>query len=299
MSSSHFTEHAVCPVCNSNSTAPLFDVIDHSVSGEVFPVWCCNACAVAFTVGVPDIEHIGPYYQSDVYISHSETKKGLVNKLYHLVRKITLKQKVKLVENVSGLNKGKLLDIGSGTGAFASAMKEAGWKVVALEPDEAARNNARAIHGVHALSGEQIYTVSEQFDVITLWHVLEHVHDLQGYVNRFVQMLKPGGRLIIAVPNYTSKDAAIYGTDWAAWDVPRHLYHFSPDSIKQLMNRNGMEVKEMKPMWFDSFYVSMLSEQYRKGSMIRGVVNGLRSNIHALGNTSRCSSVIYVIGKQS
>jgi SAM-dependent methyltransferase len=140
---------------------------------------------------------------------------------------------------------------------------------------------------------------SASFDAITLWHVLEHVHDLQGYMAQLKNLLKENGRLFIAVPNYTSKDAAIYKEDWAAWDVPRHLYHFSPRSMKTLVEKHGLKIVEYKPMWFDSFYVSMLSSKYRNGrtNLVASFLNGLRSNIKAMGNVQRCSSVIYIIGK--
>ena len=179
-------------------------------------------------------------------------------------------------------------------------MAAAGWKVTALEPDPVARENAANKYGLQLRSSEEIYTLSEaSFDVITLWHVLEHVHDLHGYFERFKQLLKPQGKLVIAVPNYTSKDATIYGQHWAAWDVPRHLYHFSPKGLQQLAHLKGFDIKEMKPMWFDAYYVSMLSEQYktRQSNLLAAFWNGLRSNLGALGDQRKCSSVIYILSR--
>jgi SAM-dependent methyltransferase len=194
-----------------------------------------------------------------------------------------------------------LLDIGAGTGAFANQMVQSGWNVLGLEPDEFAREKALSnydlkLQELTALSS----LVGETFDAITLWHVLEHVHDLHGYLEKFLEILKPEGRLIVAVPNYTSYDASYYKENWAAYDVPRHLYHFSPKSMHILLEKKGFVLETIKPMWFDSFYVSMLSEKYKYGkqNLLRAIWVGLRSNYKALSVTEKCSSVIYVIRKK-
>jgi SAM-dependent methyltransferase len=246
---------------------------------------------------VPDAGHIGKYYKAEAYISHTNTSKGFVNRLYKTVRKHTLKQKRRLIEKCTGRNNGRLLDLGAGTGAFVRTMKEAGWAVTGLEPDAEAREKAREdfqvdLQDITAFSGLQ-----GKFDVITLWHVLEHVHDLGGYMQRLAGLLEPGGRLFIAVPNYTSKDANAYGEFWAAWDVPRHIYHFSPAAMRTLVEKHGLVMEKYQPMWFDSFYVSLLSSKYKGGKteILSGFWTGLRSNLNAIGHPERCSSVIYVI----
>ena len=192
------------------------------------------------------------------------------------------------------------MDVGSSTGDFASEMKQAGWQVTGLEPDEDARKVAVQINNVELNNINLFYELPENnFDAITMWHVLEHVHDLQGYIAKLKSILKENGKLFIAVPNYTSKDAAIYKEFWAAYDVPRHLYHFSPQSMKMLIEKHGMKIEQYKPMWYDSFYVSMLSCKYKNGkiNLIASFFNGLRSNSKAIGNAQRCSSVIYIISK--
>ncbi len=290
-----------CPLCGSASVYPALSAKDHTVSGEQFEIWHCDDCTGRFTQRVPVAAAIGAYYQSASYVSHSDTEKGLVNRLYHLVRNYTLTTKRKLVQEVTGTTIGALLDVGAGTGAFSNAMLMAGWQVTALEPDETARENAKKKYGLEPSSPDQLFSLQpDQFDAITLWHVLEHVHDLHGYLSQFHCLLKPGGRLLIAVPNYTSYDAKVYGGFWAAYDVPRHLYHFSPKSMQMLGNAKGFDLKSTEPMWFDSFYVSMLSEQYQNGSgnIFGALWNGLISNIKALGDRKRCSSVIYVFAKK-
>ena len=293
----HYTS---CPVCKSESIQAQLSAKDHTVSQKEFSIWHCNACTARFTQDAPEQDAIAAYYASDNYISHSDTKKGIINSLYHLVRKRTLISKRKLVMNETGMMKGEILDIGCGTGAFLNSMKEAGWTINGLEPDAAARNKAVELYNIHPQESGRLFELkSAAYHTITMWHVLEHVHELHAYIKQIGELLTPNGRLFIAVPNYTSADGNIYKENWAAYDVPRHLYHFSPQSMEKLLSMNGLKLTAVKPMWFDSFYVSMLSEQYKngKGNILKAVFNGFVSNLKALGNTRKCSSVIYVISK--
>lgn len=278
------------------------EVKDHSVSGEKFSVWECSNCGLRFTQDIPDEENIGRYYKSDNYISHSNTNKGLINRLYHRVRKITLRSKLELIREYTSLEKGELLDLGAGTGIFAAFMKENGWSVTGLEPDEETRKNAQRLSSVSLLATEELFNWNEErFDAITMWHVLEHVHDLHGYLDQLQKILKKNGKLFVAVPNYTSYDAQRYGADWAAYDTPIHLYHFSPKSMELLMKKHGFRMKAVKPMWFDSFYVSMLSEKYRGSALgvITGAITGAISNLNALTNKKKSSSLIYILVRTS
>jgi SAM-dependent methyltransferase len=293
----HYT---ACPSCGSDELKPIFNAVDHTVSHESFPIWQCQRCTLRFTQDVPDAASIGPYYQSEEYISHSNTKEGLVNRLYHMVRRQTLEDKRRLIQSATRQKQGKLLDIGAGTGAFAGYMQQHGWEVTGLEPEAVAREHALADHGVQLLGMDQLDTLpAEGFDAITLWHVLEHVHDLHPYLERLRAMINKGGRIFIAVPNYTSYDAAAYGPAWAAYDVPRHLYHFSPDAMESLLTQHGLQLHYCQPMWYDSFYISIMSEKYRtgKGNLPAAVFRGLISNVKAFVDKSKCSSLIYVAGK--
>jgi 2-polyprenyl-3-methyl-5-hydroxy-6-metoxy-1,4-benzoquinol methylase len=290
-----------CLCCGSNAVAKVLECKDHTVSKEEFEIWECSNCTFRFTQNVPTEENIAPYYKTAEYVSHTDTKQGLINRLYHIVRKHTLQSKRKLVQKVTGLQSGSLLDVGAGTGAFANTMFKAQWKVTGLEPDATARANASSSYNLKLHDLTQLHQLeSNLFDAITMWHVLEHVHDLYASLETYRRILKPNGRLIIAVPNYTSYDAAVYKEYWAAYDVPRHLYHFSPPSITILLEQKGLALKAVKPMWFDSFYVSMLSEKYRngKGNFLRAVVVGVISNLKAIFNVRNCSSVVYEISKK-
>jgi 2-polyprenyl-3-methyl-5-hydroxy-6-metoxy-1,4-benzoquinol methylase len=290
-----------CPACDSGNISSRFSAIDHTVSKKTFDIWQCADCSIRFTQDVPSRDAIAPYYQSQAYVSHSNTRKGIINKLYHWVRSYTLRAKRRMIIHLTTLRKGKLLDIGAGTGSFASIMRKAGWEVTGLEPDETARHNAKQ---QYQLELQPIEALAQQpaggFDVITLWHVLEHVHDLHGYMDTFYHLLAPRGTLFVAVPNYTCLDADTYGAYWAAYDVPRHLYHFSPHSMDILAERHGMQVVAHQAMWFDSFYVSLLSEQYKHGfnNLPAAFWNGCLSNWEAFDDVSKCSSVIYVIRKK-
>ncbi|MEO9020883.1 MAG: class I SAM-dependent methyltransferase [Ginsengibacter sp.] len=289
-----------CPNCGSSSISFAVSVKDYTVSGDRFEIWECKNCTQRFTQNIPDAEGIGKYYQSDNYISHSDTSKGLINHLYHKVRKHTLVQKKKLIERTTGMKTGKILDVGAGTGAFLHTMKTANWNATGIEPDNTAREKAKELHGLNLEKPEQFYAFNpETFDAITLWHVLEHVHELHEYISQLKKLLTPDGKLFIAVPNYTSADAKIYKEFWAAYDVPRHLYHFSPAAMKQLLHSHGFKLNILKPMWYDSVYVSMLSEQYKTGKPhpIKALVNGCISNVNALFDKTKCSSVIYIASK--
>jgi 2-polyprenyl-3-methyl-5-hydroxy-6-metoxy-1,4-benzoquinol methylase len=289
-----------CSVCGSTHFSEVFSVKDFSITQEVFVLTSCNQCGFLFTSDAPSQSDIGKYYQSDVYISHTDGSKGLIEKLYQLVRKKTLVDKRKLVSGISHKQKGNVLDYGCGTGAFLNEMKISGWQVSGIEPDSGARKRAEQLVGSKiGLPEELSGLTSGQYDVITMWHVLEHVHELSWTIDQLKRLLKEDGRLFIAVPNHHSFDARHYGSFWAAYDVPRHLYHFSPDTMGLLMEKHGLKVIAQKAMWFDSFYVSMLSEKYKNGkiNIIKAFCIGLISNFITFFNREKCSSLIYVVSK--
>jgi 2-polyprenyl-3-methyl-5-hydroxy-6-metoxy-1,4-benzoquinol methylase len=287
-----------CPVCNHKEYSKLLTVKDFTVSSENFEVVECTSCGFRYTAHPPAPDQIGRYYQSDAYISHTDSKKGLFNTIYQLIRKQAVASKRKLVACYSQRQTGQLLDYGCGTGAFLVEMKLAGWQVQGMEPDPGAASRAAELTASVIRNPDQLASLPEKaFDVVTMWHVLEHVHDLHGTLDHVKRILKQDGILIVAVPNHTSFDARHYTADWAAYDVPRHLHHFSPDSLSKLMQMHSMKVKSIKPMWYDAFYVSLLSEKYKTGSMrlIPAVLTGIISNINAIFKKGVCSSQIYII----
>ena len=291
-----------CPVCHKSDINHLLHTRDFSLTNESFDVIECANCTLRYTFPIPTVDQIAPYYNFPDYISHSDTKSGWMNQLYHAVRKRTLDQKSSWVQSLFTGYKGKLLEVGAGTGAFANSMKEKNWEVTALEPDASSRQKAFENYQLILETPDTLYQIAENsHDVICLWHVLEHVHDLKGYFKAFNHILKPNGRLIIAVPNYTSFDAQFYKEFWAAYDVPRHLYHFSPKSMKALLKQFDMQLIQTKPMWYDSYYVSLLSEKYKK-SGIMGILRAFTissiSNLKAIQNPEKASSIIYEIKKK-
>lgn len=293
---------SACPICSSTEVSSLLQLKDFSLTQQHFQILECEQCSLRYTFPIPSVDEIAPYYDFPEYISHTDSTKGWMHQLYHKVRNHTLTQKTNWIQSLFTGYKGQLLEIGAGTGAFAHAMQKKGWTVTALEPDEASRGRALQNYGISLLSSESLFELPENtYDVITLWHVLEHVHALKEYVQCFQKLLKPNGRLIIAVPNYTSYDASFYKQFWAAYDVPRHLYHFAPSAMRYLMKKNALEVLDAKAMWFDSFYVGLLSEKYKKSGklgVIRAFWIGLCSNLFALNNPEKASSLVYTIRKQ-
>lgn len=268
---------------------------DHSVTKEEFKLVKDIESDMLITTPQPKTENLFKYYESEDYISHTDSKRSLFEKVYHIIKQYSLNKKVKILNKFSG-SKGSLLDVGAGTGDFLLCSKKSGWFIQGIEPNLKARKLASK-KGVDLL--ENIKEISnEKFDVITLWHVLEHIPDLENYILKLKAMLKDKGIIIIAVPNYKSYDAQYYKEFWAAYDVPRHLWHFSPNSINFLFSKQKMKVVKILPMIFDSYYVSLLSEKYKTGKMnyIKAFIFGSLSNFKALFNKNY-SSLIYIIKK--
>lgn len=291
--------YTTCPSCDADDIKPVLEVKDFVASKEIFPIWHCSNCSLRFTQNIPDEGAIADYYQSDNYISHTNTRKGLIYTLYHIVRKHTLRKKRKLIATIIGKPTGSLLDIGSGVGIFPAYMQDKGWQVTAIEPAADVRTAALKQYGLQALPTEALLNMKEKFDAITLWHVLEHIHDLHNTIQRLSQLLDVHGKMFIAVPNYTCLDAAIYKNYWDGYDVPRHLYHFSPQAMQQLAHKHNLVIEAIKPMWYDSFYGCLLSEKHkRKGQkthFIKGMWNGFVSNIEAFFDHSKCSAITYIL----
>lgn len=274
----------------SFSSKKTFLVKDHSVSQEQFELQYDEKYDMWHTFPKPALEKLDAYYKSSAYISHTDAKSTLTDKLYQQVKKWMFEYKFKVINQYK--ISGRLLDLGAGTGDFLAEAKSRNWQVSGVEPNSKARDLAK---GKEIQLQKDISEISGTFEVITLWHVLEHVYDLKEYIDFLKTHLSENGVLLIAVPNFKSWDAEKYGSFWAANDAPRHLYHFSKTAIKKLFKEAGLELIETKPLLFDSFYVSILSETYKGNSysMFRGMFAGLQSNLSALF-TKEYSSQIYI-----
>ena len=283
-----------CPVCQKSTFKKYLGLKDYMITKEEFNIVECSYCGFHFTNPIPLEENLDKYYKSEEYISHSSNKKGLINSLYHMVRSRTLKHKVKWVKNEA--NGKQLLDIGSGTGHFLKVANANGFKGIGLEPNSQARDYAHKVNEVRSVTQEDLYKIDKNaFDVITMWHVLEHVYNLRQDLQRISEILNSNGKLFIAVPNMNSFDARYYRNYWAAFDVPRHLYHFKQADISRLLLDFGLDLKKVIPMKYDAYYVSMLSEKYRSHISLLGVPVGLISNIMA--KRYGYSSQVYVFEK--
>ena len=287
-----------CPICDSSSFQKEFTCTDYTVTKEKFNIVSCSNCNFFFTNPRPDQNTIAKYYESEDYISHSNTKKGILNSTYQVIRSFSLSRKINLINSLS--KTGKILDIGSGTGEFLAKAIKNGWSGIGVEPNLKAREKAVNNHNLKIYIEEEIKTLKKNhFDVITMWHVLEHVHLLNDRVEDIFNLLIPGGICVIAVPNHLSFDALKYKENWAAYDVPRHLYHFDPSSIKRLLNKFNFIHISSFPMKFDSYYVSMLSEKNitGKNQLFSSFITGAISNLKAQNNPEKYSSVIYIFKK--
>ena len=273
-------------------------VKDHSVSSEEFELIYNDELDMLETHPQPSEATLGNYYESDDYISHTDAKRNLFEKAYHFIKTIALKRKLKLINSFASEEK-KLLDVGCGTGDFLKVAKDNNWNVSGIEPNENARciANQKVANSVFDTDHLLMFK-AESFDVISLWHVLEHLPKLEEHISIIESLLKPNGRLIIAVPNFKSYDAKYYDRFWAAFDVPRHLWHFSQTAISKLVEQKNMEVIETVPMIFDAYYVSLLSEKYKNGAMnpLKAFWVGWKSNTRAK-RSGEFSSLIYIIKK--
>jgi len=271
-------------------------VKDNSVSGEEFQLLYNDEFEMLETFPQPSLEKLPEYYNSEDYISHTENKRNLFERAYHKVKNISLKKKLSLINSFS-LSEKRLLDVGCGTGDFLKFAQSNNWIVSGIEPNEKARkiSNQKTNNSVFDID-QLIKFKPNSFDIITLWHVLEHLSDLNKNISIFKKLLKPNGRLIIAVPNFKSHDAIYYKNFWAAYDVPRHLWHFSKKSISKLFEQKDMKVAKTLPLIYDAYYVSYLSEKYKSGvnKPIKAFWVGFQSNLRAK-QSGEYSSLIYII----
>jgi len=296
-------EVTCCPVCGSKEIEKVFDSVDHFSSGEVFPVCDCRACGFRFTGSFPSEEEIGKYYDSPDYISHSDSSQGLTNRLYHLFRKLMLRRKVSLVASSIKNRQARLLDIGCGTGYFLHTAKEHGFRVSGIEKNSSAREKAITLFGLEVKDESGFFRIApSSFDVVTLWHVLEHLEKLNESIAKIGEILTPDGTVVIALPNYRSFDAKYYKETWAAYDTPRHLWHFTPDTLEKLLSKHHMKVIRKYRMPLDAFYVSLLSEQYRGSKTgtryLRALAIGKAGFLLSLFDLRQSGSIIYVAKKE-
>lgn len=287
-----------CPWCRSDKAQINLWLKDDFLSKEDFHICECLNCGLLYTMPRPSKDKIGEYYKSEEYYSHQENKKGFIPRLYEKVKKVNLKHKYELA--TKGLSTGKLLDIGCGVGDFLHTAESHGWQCTGVEPSEEAKAIARQRTQAKLLSSEdQEQLPDASFDVITLWHVLEHVDDLRWQVEQLQRLIKPNGRIVIAVPNYKSYDGQFYKEHWAAYDVPRHLSHFNRTTLAKILKTKDLKLVKTDKLKWDAYYISYMSEQYKihKLPLVRGVYRGWLSNMKAK-RSGEWSSVVYNFEKK-
>jgi len=287
-----------CDLCGNKTFTLYLEAKDYFLTNEEFTIVKCDYCGLLFVNPRPSPAEISIYYKSENYISHSTKQAGFLDKVYAFIRKKNHIKKYKLIRSYK--NSGSLIDIGCATGEFLDFFQKKGWDVTGVEPNEDARNFARNTYSLNVIDEKNIAELPEKkYDVVTMWHVLEHVHDLNERLNQIDRILKNDGIAVIAVPNPNSNDASFYKSFWAGYDLPRHLYHFSQKSITALFEKKGFRLQEKIPLGFDSFYISMISEKYKTGkkNLIKAFYHGLKSNIRAKQNNDEFSSLIYIFKK--
>ena len=287
-----------CPWCGSDKAQINLWLKDEFLTKEDFHICECLNCGLLYTMPRPKKEKIGEYYKSNEYYSHQENKKGFIPKVYEKVKKTNLKYKYKLA--TKGLDIGKMLDIGSGVGDFLHTAESHGWQCIGVEPSEDAKNIARQRTKANLIESAEIENLPDQmFDVITMWHVLEHVDNLRWQVEQLQRLIKPKGRIVIALPNYKSYDGQYYKEKWAAYDVPRHLNHFNRTTIVKIFNTKGLKLISTDKLKWDAYYISYMSEQYKlhQFPLLRGAIRGWLSNIKAR-RSGEWSSLVYIFEKK-
>jgi 2-polyprenyl-3-methyl-5-hydroxy-6-metoxy-1,4-benzoquinol methylase len=288
-----------CPWCGSEKAQISLWLRDEFLTKEDFHICECLNCGLLYTMPRPDKDNIGDYYKSEEYYSHQENKKGFIPKVYERVKKTNLKHKYQLASK--GINVGTLLDIGCGVGDFLHTAETHGWDCLGVEPSEDAKAIAQKRMKGKIISSEELETLSDgSFDLITMWHVLEHVDDLKWQIAQLQRLVKSSGRVVIALPNYKSYDGQYYKELWAAYDVPRHLNHFNRNTLTKMFKTSGLELIKMDKLKWDAYYISYLSEQYKHHSLplVRGVFRGWISNSKAR-RSGEWSSLVYVFEKKS
>ncbi len=287
--------NTVCNNCNTAEFKNLLNIKDYFLTKEDFELIVCKNCGLAITYPFPSKEKISVYYESSDYISHSDASKSLFDKLYHIVRSRSLRKKVSLIKKY--VPHGTILDFGCGTGYFLNECKKEGFIVFGVETNPNAVANIKN-KSIEVKQSIESYSGVQKFDVITLWHVMEHLYNPNEFIETVASCLNDNGYLVLALPNRMSFDAMCYKNYWAGYDVPRHLYHFTKKDVQNITQKH-FYLQEIRPMVFDSFYVSMLSEKHKKSSLgfIKGGFLGLLSNISAIF-TGEYSSLIYVLKKK-
>ncbi len=291
-----------CPICDHTEFETVYDLDDYKITQETFSLRKCPQCTLVFTLDPPKGSDIGRYYESDDYLEHSNRKTDLFSMMYSWGRDVMFGYKYGIIKKL--VEKGNILDIGAGSGHYLNFMSKKGFSVSGIEMSPRGRKFAKDNFDINLHPDEYLYSseLNEKFDLISLWHVMEHLYDLDNVVKRLDELLNPKGHLIIALPNYNALEVKIYKKFWNGWDVPRHLWHFSPESLTNLFNRHDFEISQMKMMPLDPFFNTLLTNKYRKGNplmnvMRMGIVGGL-SFLNGLIKVKKASSIIYIVKKK-
>jgi 2-polyprenyl-3-methyl-5-hydroxy-6-metoxy-1,4-benzoquinol methylase len=287
-----------CLICNSTEKKPFYQVSNRFNQKESFDLVKCPNCNFVYLSPRPTADAIGVYYEVEEYQPHQANARNAADVLYQRVRIWNNRYKRKTIEKYK--KNGNILDYGCGTGEFLLEMNVSGWKTYGYEPLTKAANIARN-HGLNILKSLQNYQGGA--DIITLWHVLEHIHDARGIIKTLQQIMAPEAYLIIAVPNYQSFDAKIFKQNWVAFDAPRHLYHFTPETMTLFLESMNFQIVSYKTLYFDPWYNSLLSAKIEAKnkkfklliqSLSKSLIAATIANLQSFFIKKRSSSLIYI-----
>ncbi len=291
-----------CPLCDSEELAAVFTGRDHLVSGEQFRILHCARCQLRMTDPLPPQDLIGRYYASENYLGLTRKRAGTMNRAYHLARWITARWRAQIAAAAAAARPGRILDVGCGSGDLLALMHRRGWTVCGVEPLLRARLAAQRTPGVEVLDVAEFLALHDRrFDVVTLWHALEHVHDVDGYLAHIAGLLIEGGALVVACPNYVSFDAEYYGASWYAYDPPRHLWHYRPETMRRQLAKHGFAVRAMRALPLDPFYIALLTERYAPRGMpvLHPFLVGCRAMVAGAADVTRASAIVYIAYRDS
>jgi SAM-dependent methyltransferase len=270
-------EPTPCPMCGASDGAPLVETADQMLPGpERFRLLSCRACGHLYQSPRPSPEAIGAYYPAG-YISFQPAVADLPSPLRRLELRRYYATRRRIVERaVAG--PGRILDVGCATGNFLDAMRAAGWRAQGVEPSVEAAAYARERLGLDVLTGrlEDAALPSGAFDVVTLWDVLEHVHEPRATLAEAARLLRPGGALILGLPNPDSLEARLLGPHWIGWDLPRHLNLFRPALLRAQLATMGLPVERISsPIHGYAVLVMSLEQRARARGGSLGALGGL------------------------
>lgn len=283
-----------CFFCGSHDIGSSIASVERLSKKETFHIATCGACGMKRTIDAPALKDIGTYYAHESYVSHTGVRVWPLR----VLRTLRLWLRAHMISSFFQ-RKGSLLDIGCGVGDFAALIQKQGWNVLCIEPDESTRQKAQKQYKLDVRDVSALAHLPEAtFDVITLWHVLEHMYDPLQTGATVKRLLNSEGVCIVAVPNAEAYSAEHYGCNWVAYDVPRHVSHFRSRDIHTWAERSGLEVIRQSSVPLDEFFCCLKSGALRGDWLFVRVLRAIQCFCIAAFQPKRASTMLFVCSVQ-